>query len=107
MGRLPSNIIRRWRGDMIGGIRILDFVAAINGGGDTGDDSDGDDDNDVDADEYRMVSHIGGDGRSSFQVPSSSHGTSIQRRDQSAHDKDMQVLLLPTILTTSIEVGNE
>ncbi|KAK7339892.1 hypothetical protein VNO77_20578 [Canavalia gladiata] len=51
--------------------------------GDTGDDSDGGDDNDVDADEHHMVSHTGGDGRSSFQVPSSSHGTFVQRRDQS------------------------
>ncbi|KAK7315922.1 hypothetical protein VNO77_34504 [Canavalia gladiata] len=50
---------------------------------DTVDDSDGDDDNAADGDEHRMVSFDGGVGGSSFHVPSSSHGTFVQRRDQS------------------------
>ncbi|KAK7328623.1 hypothetical protein VNO77_22736 [Canavalia gladiata] len=51
------------------------------------DDSDGDDDNAGDDDEHRMVSFDGGVGGSSFQVPCSSHGTSVQRRDQSGRVK--------------------
>ncbi|KAK7360745.1 hypothetical protein VNO77_02754 [Canavalia gladiata] len=54
-----------------------------SGTNDTANDSDGDDDNAADGDEHRMVSFDGGVGESSFQVPSSSHGTSVQRRDQS------------------------
>ncbi|KAK7339723.1 hypothetical protein VNO77_20404 [Canavalia gladiata] len=49
--------------------------------------SDGDDHNVGDDDEHRMVSFDGGVGGSSFQVPSSSHGTSVQRRDQSGRVK--------------------